>query len=78
MGALDRAMFAHFRDPAKLKQITALLEKNTVGWQWPILLQMHGNPIQWADSLKRFKEEKSELPDHRNRGLQRDAILRRG
>lgn len=56
-GALDRVMFAHFRNPAKLKQITALLENKTVGWQWPILLQMHGNPIQWEDSLKRFKEK---------------------
>lgn len=59
MGALDRAMFAHFRNPAKLKQITKLLEDGTVYWHWPILLQMHGNPLQWADSLKRFKEEQN-------------------
>ena len=57
MGALDRAMFAHFRDPAKLTQITTLLESATVRWHWPMELRVLGDPLQWAGSLDRFRIE---------------------
>ena len=56
MGALDRSMHAAFRDPAKLKRVTTLLDSGIVHWQWPITLQMMGSPMQWAGALKRFQE----------------------